>query len=157
MNAWKKAELKVQALLLSRGIKFDDVSGNPEYWKLDIDLIVHSEKGDISIEIKNDSWLSKTGNLFLETITDIENKKEGWFAYSAADLLYYIDDNNELLFIYKMEELRNYISQQSAAYIKRHTKQCHLDKNKTSEGICVPAKDIEHLCKGVINLEEALR
>lgn len=137
---------------MGMGIKFDDVSKNPEYFSKDIDIIAYTENGTKAIEVKNDSLIHKTGNLFLETLSDVENAADGWFVYSEADLLYYACDKTNRCFIYRMDELRRFVDAQNDAYIKRHTKDCHLDKYKVSRGLCIPLKDVEHICKGVIQL-----
>jgi hypothetical protein len=51
------------------GYTVEDVSGNSEYWDKDIDFIITSPyTGAIkTFEVKFDSRINKTGNLFLET------------------------------------------------------------------------------------------
>ena len=52
----------------SRNYKVEDVSGNEEYWNKDIDFIITSSTtGTIkTFEVKWDSKINKTGNLYLE-------------------------------------------------------------------------------------------
>ena len=51
-----------------RDYKVEDVSGNPEYWPQDIDFIITSPTtGNVkTFEVKYDSKINKTGNLYLE-------------------------------------------------------------------------------------------
>ena len=69
MNYGKVGEAAFTKYLRNNGYKYEDVSGNPEYWHRDIDFTLESqiEEGkEITVEVKSDSLLSKTDNFSIE-------------------------------------------------------------------------------------------
>lgn len=72
-------ELSAYNYLQGKGYKVIDATQEPEYWAQDIDLIAQKDGKEITIEVKWDSIIAKTGNLFVETLTDIDKGKQGWF------------------------------------------------------------------------------
>ena len=55
------------------------VMDDSAYWYRDIDLIVTKNGTTQTIECKYDTLLYRTGNIFIEMITDIDKHKPGWF------------------------------------------------------------------------------
>lgn len=115
-NDGKIGEQLVQQFLEQHGVEVTDVSDQPEYWAQDIDLICQYKGVTKSIEVKYDSYIARTGNLFLEYVTDVEQKKPGWFTYTRADELYYVDAQNRLVYVINVDQLREYVRR--AYYIK---------------------------------------
>lgn len=109
MNNWKAGEKLAKDIMEARGWEVTDVSDNPEYWKKDIDFIVRNpENGHvITMEVKWDSRISKTGNLFLETYS---NGGRGWFEYCEADYLAYGDAASRCFYILPLLELRELVA-----------------------------------------------
>lgn len=94
-----------------------------------------------TIEVKWDSRIAETGNMFIETITDIDNNKAGWFEFCQAEYIFYGDSCNELFYVFKTNDLREYVSQKTmeerrATDINRYGK-----PQKVSQGMLVPIKD----------------
>lgn len=61
----------------------NDVSSNPSYWDKDIDFIITSPTTQLTktFEVKWDSRINSTGNLYLE-LTNVHSKGgRGWFDF----------------------------------------------------------------------------
>lgn len=87
----------------------EDTTLNPDFWSKDIDFIARKGNEEITVEVKWDSLISSSGNMFIETITDIDKGKKGWFEFCQAEYLYYGDSNNELFYVFKMDDLRQFM------------------------------------------------
>lgn len=75
----------------------------------DIDLIAQKDGKETTIEVKWDNVINKSGNLFVETETDIDIGKKGWFKFCKADLLFYGDAKRNIFYVIKMSDLRDFI------------------------------------------------
>lgn len=67
----------------ARNYQTIDVSDNPEYWSKDIDFIITSSASGLTrtFEIKWDTRINSTNNLYLE-LTNIHSKGGiGWFEF----------------------------------------------------------------------------
>lgn len=115
-NDGKIGEQLVQQFLEQHGVEVTDVSDQPEYWAQDIDLIGQCNGVTKKIEVKYDTWVGRTNNLFLEFVTDVDQKKPGWFSYTKADELYYVDATNRIIYVIPLNQLRDYVAR--AYYIK---------------------------------------
>ena len=112
-NNGKIGEQLFQQMMESRGYVVKDVSFSSDYWSKDIDFIVTSPTtGAVqAFEVKWDSRISQTGNLFLE-LTNIYSKGgKGWFKFCEADYLAYGDAVSRLFYIIPMKELRARVSE----------------------------------------------
>ena len=105
-------EYEVKKYLRGRGFQVEDVSDNPVYWAKDIDLIAtNPSTGKMaSIEVKLDGRISDTENFFIEFENPRSKNSKGWFHFSEADFLYYIDETSLLTYIIKFDELRRFIA-----------------------------------------------
>lgn len=105
-------EYEVKKFLRGRGIQVEDVSDNPVYWAKDIDLIATNPitGKSAAIEIKLDARINDTGNFFIEFENPRSKNSKGWFHFSEADFLYYIDSNSLSTYIIKFDELRHFIT-----------------------------------------------
>ncbi len=130
-------ENELKEYLRARNYKVIDVSDNPHYWKKDIDLFAMDQEGQItSIEVKWDSVISKTGNLFIETMTNSQKQIKGWFTFCEAEYLYYGDSKNKLFYVIEMAQLREYIEANKANLEVRRANE--NNGMKTSEGYIIP-------------------
>lgn len=110
MNNGKLGEQLFQQKMQNKGYTVEDVSNNPDYWYKDIDFIATSPTtGAVkSFEVKTDSKINTTGNLYLE-IVNINSKQwnyDGWWLHCEADYLVYIDAINSIFYIIPLLELR---------------------------------------------------
>ena len=105
-------EYEVKKFLRGRGIQVEDVSDNPVYWAKDIDLIATNPitGKSAAIEVKLDARIDDTGNFFIEFENPRSKNSKGWFHFSEADFLYYIDSNSLSTYIIKFDELRHFIT-----------------------------------------------
>ena len=89
----------------SRGYTVEDVSNNPQYWYKDIDFIVTSStSGETkTFEVKWDTKVNTTGNLFLEYESLYSKGGKGWFEFCEADFLAYGDAITKVFYIIDME------------------------------------------------------
>jgi hypothetical protein len=97
-----------------------DVSGNPDYWSKDIDFIITSSTTGLTktFEVKYDSRIHKTGNLYLE-LSNIHSKQwngEGWWKHCEADYIAYGDSVRRKFYIIPLLELKERVEQSPKTY-----------------------------------------
>lgn len=142
MTDGKYGEQLFSQLMKEQGYEVEDVSGNPEYWPLDIDFVIKSPTSGLTktFEVKFDGRINKTGNLYLE-LTNIHSKQwngGGWFEHCEADYLAYGDAVSRTYYIIPLLELKKRVDQLPNRYAK-----CGYD----STGLLVSLDDIKDLIK----------
>ena len=140
MVNWKQGEQLAKEIMEAKGWEVTDVSNNPDYWYKDIDFIVKNpENGHvITMEIKWDSKINKTHNLYIE-LTNINSKGgKGWFTFCEADYLAYGDAAARCFYIIPLLELKNKINNNK---VQCRTAQCGYD----STGLLVCIDDISDI------------
>lgn len=100
-----------------------NVEADSGYRKKDIDLLWHrivneSEK-IYSVEVKVDNYY-RTGNYFLETISNVEKRTPGCFMYSEAHYLFYYFLGVEL-HIMQLEQVRSWFKSRIAEFTPKRT------------------------------------
>ena len=139
----KAGEFELKKHLRAQGHKIEDVSNNPSYWSRDIDLIMD---GSTTIEVKWDDVISSTGNLFIETVSDTEKHKDGWYIFCEADKLYYGDAVAEVFYIFDFWKLKAHIEAHKAEYKERYAPDFGKDGiYKYSKGYLVPLESLKGL------------
>lgn len=131
----KQGERLFQQIMESRNYAVQDVSGDPDYWYKDIDFIVTSPTSNLTktFEVKYDSRIHSTGNLYLE-LTNIHSRGgKGWFEFCEADYLVYGDAINNIFYVIPVQELREKVKMLPA-----RSARCGYD----STGLLVSLKDI---------------
>lgn len=104
----KLGERTFKERMLYHGYTVEDVSGNSDFWYKDIDFLVTSPyTGAVkSFEVKWDTRINKTGNMYLE-IESINSKGgRGWFEFCEADYLAYGDAQNRTFYIIPLLALK---------------------------------------------------
>ena len=150
MNYGKVGEAAFTEYLRNNRYSYEDVSGNPEYWHRDIDFTLESqvEEGkEITVEVKSDSLISKTGNFFIEFENSHPNG--GWYNFCEADYIAYYDVNNKLFYIIDNEKLHDYIDANEFR-IQRRWCRC---ANEWSQGYIIPTATTSFVVAH-INMEE---
>lgn len=107
-NNGKQGEQLFKQIMLGRNYKVEDVSNNPDYWYKDIDFILTSPTSGLTktFEVKWDTRINRTGNLYLE-LTNIHSKGgKGWFEFCEADYLVYGDAAARIFYVIPLLELR---------------------------------------------------
>ena len=133
-------ELRAYNYLQDNGWTVQDVTNNPEFWDKDIDFVVSSGSQSLTIEVKWDSRIHATGNMFIETVTDLDKSKCGWFSYCQADYIYYGDSYNQLFYVFKTDDLRKFVSSHMMEERKAPDYNYRGILKKVSQGMLVPIK-----------------
>lgn len=108
-----------------------------------IDFIVQYPLGQVGkFDVKFDSKMNRTGNMFIETFMDKERNKKGWYYNSKANRYCYIDEYNGVLWLYTKKTLDQYIA---AKTNELRTIQKWLDGRKV-EGILISIEDFSNWC-----------
>ena len=109
-NNGKQGEQLFTKRMKDKGYIVQDVSLDPFYWDKDIDFVVTSTSGAVkSFEVKWDTKINRTGNLYLE-LTNIHSRGgKGWFEFCEADFVAYGDANAQVFYIIPLLELRQKI------------------------------------------------
>lgn len=95
-----------------------------------------------AVEYKADDKTSKTGNVFVETMSIVERNKPGWAWKSEADMLVYLAIP-DTLYIVPMGDVRKRIPEWRLEHGTRRVK----NKAWTTVGIPVPEEDFAKICK----------
>ena len=135
-------EYLFQQKMQQQGHSVQDVSDNPDYWSKDIDFFVTSSTSGLtkSFEVKWDSKIKTTGNLYLE-LTNVNSKQwngEGWYKHCVADYLAYGDAKKNLFYIIPLAQLRERVSQ-----LPHRVAQCGSD----STGYLISLDDIADIAQ----------
>ena len=151
LGDYASGETEVKDLFRSLGYRVKDVSKNPSYFYKDIDLIVTNPETAVVkyIEVKADSKMAKTGNIFIELVSNKETARKGWYYYSEADYLYYMDMVNSIIYWCEFEQLRSYLGSRIQEYQVKEAYDFYKDGTikKVTQGIAVPVSDLPFLNK----------
>ena len=143
-----KGEQLVKEYLEQHGYSVIDVSKDQHYWSQDIDFIAIKGTETIKIEVKYDTWIHSSRNLFIELLADVDRNKCGWIDYCKADYLYYVDAVDNSCYVIALEDVREYLK------IYPYQIKNHIEKNKFSQGALV---NIDFMSKiydvGKLNLQ----
>lgn len=128
---------------------FDDVSNVERYQNRDIDLIVDFMDGTaVVVEVKTDTYTS--GNIFYETMSNMECGVVGCMVKSKADYLFYYFTETRELYIMDFEKYRAWFRANKYRFSRKLLK--NIDKKRTgtytSEGYTIPKKFLEADFKG---------
>lgn len=100
-----------------------NVENDRYYQEKDIDLLVKMKikesKGWVGIEVKCDSY--KSGNLYFETISNINKNTLGCLLYSEAHFLFYYFEKLEELYILPMQSFRQWFLRNKSSFNKKNT------------------------------------
>lgn len=144
----KPGEWELKRYLRKQGYEVEDVSDNPSYWYKDIDLIVNSKT---TLEVKWDSRISKTGNIFLEICSNVEKNQPGWFKFCKADYLFYGNSIDEEFYVFNFKELKAHIKAHKDEYQQRTAPDYNKygEITKRSIGYVVPLESLQGLYKTI--------
>ncbi len=118
-NSGFYGEQAARKWLESRGHTVIDRRANPDYWKKDIDFSVSKGKQHCNVEIKWDYRMQKSGCMFLELITDIQENKAGWAIYTEADYIFYGDAGKGIFYIFSVADMKHYLKNHIGEYSTR--------------------------------------
>lgn len=143
----QKGEAMASSFLTSIGYQVENVSQDPNFQKVDIDLIAGKEVGErMTIEIKADSMVSRTGNICIETITNVAKGKKGWLYYCKASHIFFVDVVNRIIHCVRFNEFYDMYQQNKDRY--RHFIRQQFENGvyyKEAELALIPLEDIKKL------------
>lgn len=105
-------------------------------WKFDRFLC--SGKKRYTVEYKTDTIIERTGNLFIETVSNTETEAPGWALNSVAQVVCYLFEGNGRVLFLDMVRLRMSLPHWRARYSCRAVRQ---DDGSFTRGLLVPVKD----------------
>lgn len=144
LGEYHAGEFELKKHFRKLGYRVDDVSNNPAYWSKDVDLILED---NIDIEVKWDQLIATTGNMFIETVSNIESNKDGWYKFCEADFLFYGDAENKLYYVFRFSELKEWVEAHKEEYKVATAADYGRDGiKKYSKGYLVPVESVKHLC-----------
>lgn len=127
------------------GKKCRDVSDDPDFQKDDIDFIVEGRSGnELSFEVKNDSKIYRTGNIFYEYISNVDYGTVGCFEKTKADFIVICSEQESKFYIIASEVLKEYVrnNKNSLRYISRV-------EGSNSAGYLIPKRNVAEYLKEV--------
>lgn len=138
MNEGRRGEILFKERMEQKGYKVKDLTDNPEYWVKDIDFVCESPTTRLtkSFEVKYDTKINKTGNLFIEVINPRSMGNRGWYCFCEADCLSYIDAATSRIYIIEMKDLKEVMK-------KKHNFR-YIITMDGSEGYLVPLTAIDY-------------
>lgn len=108
LNEGKETEKLIATLLISKGFEVEDMSDVEEYQAIDTDFLIH-KKGTWTMEIKSDSRIGKTGNIFLEVgMSRSTGFYEGWFNKCESDYMCIYDTVNSIAYMLDWDKTKKY-------------------------------------------------
>jgi Uncharacterized protein conserved in bacteria len=108
----KRGEKIFSEYLKARGIRCEDVSDNKEYQSQDIDFLVESktEPGKmVSFEIKNDTRIAETGNIFFETMSNVDYSTDGCFSKTKANVMAIVSESERSIYLVSSDFLKKFV------------------------------------------------
>ena len=131
-------EIRAYDYLTSQGWTIEDLTSCPQYFDKDIDFLLQKDDEEHTIEVKWDSRIAETGNMFIETVTDLDKCKAGWFEFCQAEYIFYGDSHNELFYVFKTDDLRDFVSHNTMEERKAADYSFCGKVKKVSQGMIVP-------------------
>ena len=119
-----------------------DGSNDESYFSKDIDLLA----GDMTIEVKADSRMNKTGNAVIETVSNVATGKKGWIYYTQATHIFFVDVNQKIVHCVRTAELKELYNRNKRNLKKVRTSQ--MDNGtyyKNGEIVLIPISLLETL------------
>ena len=139
MSNGREGERLFQCAMEQMGYTVADVSNDSRYWHRDIDFIITSPTTGATkcFEVKWDSRINSTGNLYLELSNIHSRGGQGWYNFCQADYLAYGDAVSGQFYIIPLLALRERVAAMSCRKAC-----CGAD----SVGLLVPLDSIADLC-----------
>lgn len=123
-----------------------------EFMKKDIDFIwIYEDEGIRykTCELKTDTKGHRTGNMFIEVLTNVARNKEGNYYYTECELFMYYFIESKELYIIPMDDLRQYVDSNKDSFKVAYSKSMVSDSiTKKAKGLLVPTKDLKKALRG---------
>lgn len=140
----KAGERIFKEYLDKHNIEYRDVSEDTEYQKRDVDFVVKGKRGDVLVEVKNDTKIAYTGNIFYECISNVDYNTVGCFEKTEAEWIVICSEADSSFYIVNTSLLREYVNgnREKLRYISRVS-------GSNSAGYLIPKASIPKLLKVV--------
>jgi len=139
----RQASADVEAWLRRRADTLDvrNVEDDPEFQRIDVDLVWTTRRRSYTIEVKGDRWHT-SGNFFFETFSNKEKGTPGCFMYTQADFLFYYFVVPRILYILPVPAAREWFIVNMSHFEERETTTPVGDEHYTTVGRLVPIQDL---------------
>lgn len=137
MTNSKQGEQLFKQLMEQRGNKVEDLTAEKPYQIQDIDFKITSPSGITKFfEVKYDSKINTTGNLFVEFFNAHNYAGLGWYEFCKANYIAYGDAHTNTFYCFLLEDLRQLVSS--------HKFNVATADNENIAGYLVPLRLIEN-------------
>ena len=137
MTNSKQGEQIFKYLMEQRGNTVEDLTLQKEFQIVDIDFRITSPSGITKyFEVKYDSKINTTGNLFIEFFNAYNYAGLGWYEFCKADFIAYGDAHTNTFYCFLLEDLRQLINS--------HKFNVATADNEKIAGYLVPLRLIEN-------------
>lgn len=126
-----------------RGLLPVSVADDPVWQGRDVDFLVVGDDGvEYSYEVKNDTRIWKTRNVFYEDVSNVEFSTDGCFKKTAADFIVICSEQERKLYVVDARRLRSFVERSSSS-LRRIT----VVEGSKSSGLLVPLEMISGFVK----------
>lgn len=144
LAAGKVGEDLVLDYMTAIGYHMEDVSGDKDFQKRDIDFLACYKGNRMAIEVKADSRVAETGNLVVETCTNIDANKKGWFFTTQATHIFFVDVVNNIVHCARMDELKQLYRTHGYRHYITKQYECGVFYKEAQIAI-IPLEDVKQL------------
>lgn len=125
-------------------VGIDDLQEDKYYQEKDIDFLwkyINNGLQQKYCELKTDTIAHKTGNIFIELVSNTRKNTKGNFLYTQCDLFMYYLINSKKLFIFDMNKLKTYVGKNINNFAIKKT-QSNITENMSYNtlGITIPIR-----------------
>lgn len=110
----KRGERIFAKFLESRGRVYKDVSNDKEFQSQDIDFLVESKREPgkmLGFEVKNDTQIAKTGNIFFETMSNVDYSTDGCFSKTKAQVMVIVSESEKKIYMVAAGRLKKFVDE----------------------------------------------
>ena len=145
LSVARQAAAVITAWLLSQPatLAVQNVEADPNYQRVDVDLLWQTRSKTAKIEIKGDR-LHRTGNFFFETHSNREKGTPGCFLYTEADYIFYYFVTPRMLYILPMPQTRDWFLIHVERFRERVTRTPVGREYYSTVGRLVPIHEVLH-------------
>lgn len=104
----RQGEVFVMNAFRNMNYEVTDVTKNQSYQKKDIDLLIKANETTYAFEVKSDWTMNSTKNILLEMRNE-KTGKDGWFRFTEATHLAFVDMHTGVAYICRTQELRDFV------------------------------------------------
>lgn len=142
----KTGEQLAQQYLAAMGYEIEDVSNNREYFVKDIDFFADNGQQRMAVEVKTDSYMHISGNAVIETMSNVGKGNKGWFYYTQATHIFYVEKATGVIHCVRFDELQQLFNEKKSQFKKKISTFKESGKyTKQTEFYLVPLSELKKL------------